>query len=177
MKRLYLPLILFIFVILEGVAINLLPTEIVLSNYLIIAHWVLAFLVYIAIYYDTGSTYYSIMYALIFGLLIDIIYTGVLGVYMFSYGGVIYIIHGLQKLLQRNFFVLVLLGVAAFLMADFSIYLIYFVVGITEMVWQDYLLQRLIPTILANLLFLLILFPIFKKNIVRWGDEQLTKGN
>ena len=177
MKRLYLPLILFILVILEGVAINLLPDELALGDYLIIAHWVLAFLVYIAIYYDTGSTYYSIVYALTFGLLIDIIYTGVLGVYMFSYGLVIYIIHGLQRLLQRNIFVLLLLGVAAFLMSDIFIYLVYFVVGITEMVWRDYLLQRLIPTILANLLFLLILFPIFKKNIVMWGDEQLSKGN
>ena len=177
MKRLYLPLILFIFVILEGLAIDLLPKEIVLSEYLIIAHWVLAFLVYIAIYYDTESTYYSVVYAFIFGLLIDIVYTGILGVYMFSYGIVIYIVRGLQKLLQRNLFVLLLLSIGTFIMADLLIYIMYYVVGITEMMWKDYLVNRLIPTIFANLLFILILFPIFKKSIVRWSREQLTKGN
>ncbi len=177
MKKLYLPLILFILLVLEGLAINLLPKEIALSEYLIIAHWVLAFLVYIAVYYDSGSTYYSVFYAFLFGLLIDILYTGILGVYMFSYGLIIYIIHGLQKFLQRNFFVLILLGILAFLMADLFIYFVYSVVGITEMVWKDYLLQRLLPTIFSNLLFFLILFPVFKKSIVRWGNEQLDKGN
>lgn len=175
MKKLYLPLILFVFLVFEGLAINLLPTEIALSENLFIAHWVLALLVYIAVYYDSRTTYYSIIYAFIFGLLVDIIYTGVLGVYMFSYGLVIYIIHNLQKLLQRNFFVLILLGIFSFLMADSFIYLIYYVVGITEMVWQDYLVRRLLPTIVANLVFFIILFPIFKKRIGRWGNEQLNK--
>ena len=177
MKKVYLPLILFAFVVFEGLAINLLPNEIALSEYLVIAHWVLALLVYVAVYYDTESTLYSVFYAFIFGLLIDIIYTGILGVYMFSYGIVIYVIHGLQKLLQRNFYVLILLGAVAFLMADLLIYLMYSVVGITDMVWKEYLLQRLLPTTIANLVFFLILFPIFKKSIVRWGNEQLNKGN
>src|SRR5699024_190326 len=175
--KLYLPLILLIIVIFEGVAINLLPTALILTDYLIIAHWVLVFLVYIAIYYDTESTYYSVLYAILFGLLIDILYTGILGVYMFSYATVIYVIHGLQKLLQRNFFVLLLLGFTAIVSADFLIYAMYYVVGITEMAGQDYLMQRLVPTILANFLFLLILFPIIKKSITRWGDEQLSKGS
>lgn len=177
MKKVYLPLILFILVVLEGLAINLLPNEIVLSDYLIIAHWVLVFLVYISVYYDEEDTYYSIVYAFIFGLFIDVIYTGILGVYMFSYGVAIYALHGLQRLFHRNFFVLLLLGVTAIVMADLFIYVMYSVVGITDMVWQDYLLRRLLPTLLANLLFLLILFPLFKKTIVRWSDEQLDKGN
>ncbi|MHA6252119.1 rod shape-determining protein MreD [Oceanobacillus sp. CAU 1775] len=174
MKRIYLPLILFFLVIFEGVAINLLPTSIALSDYLIIAHWVLVFLIYIAIYYDTESTYYSVVYAFIFGLLIDIIYTEVLGVYMFSYGLTIYIIHGLQRLLQRNIFVLILLGILGLMIAELSIYTIYYVVNITGMIWQDYLLQRLLPSIAANLIFLLILYPLFKKKMVHWGNEQLS---
>ena len=177
MKKAYIPLILLVLVILEGLAINLLPKEIVLSDYLIIAHWVLAFLVYITVYYDEDDTYYSVIYAFIFGLFIDVIYTGILGVYMFSYGFVVYVMNRLRNLLYRHFYVLLLLGVIAFVMADFLIYIMYSVVGITDMVWQDYLLRRLLPTLAANLLFLLFLFPIFKKRLIRWSEEQLEQGN
>lgn len=177
MKKAYLPLILLVLVIFEGLAINLLPKEIALSDYLIIAHWVLAFLVYIAVYYDLEDTYYSIVYAFMFGLLIDVVYAGVLGVYMFSYGIAIYAVHGLQKILHRNFYVLLLLCVTAIALADGLIYLMYTVIGVTDMIWSDYLLRRLLPTILANLLFLLLLFPLLKKRIVRWSEEQLDHGN
>lgn len=177
MKKIYLPLILFVLVIAEGLSINLLPDEIALSDYLIIAHWVLAFLVYIAVYYDTEDTYYAIAYAFIFGLLIDIIYTGVLGVYMFSYGIVMYIIHKLLKLLQRNIYVLFLSGAAAIFLGDFFIYMMYAVVGITGIIWQDYLLIRSVPTLLANLVFFLLLFPLFRKRLVRWSNEQLDQSN
>ncbi|MCF3941889.1 rod shape-determining protein MreD [Oceanobacillus alkalisoli] len=177
MKKAYLPLILLVLVIVEGLAINLLPNEIVLSTNLIIAHWVLVFLVYIAVYYDVEDTYYSITYAFIFGLLIDVVYTGILGIYMFSYGIAIYAIHGLQKLLHRNFYVLLILGVTAIAVADGLIYMMYTVIGVTDMIWSDYLLRRMLPTILANLLFLLLLFPLFKKRIVQWSKEQLDRGN
>ncbi|WP_188453509.1 rod shape-determining protein MreD [Virgibacillus oceani] len=174
MKRLYLPLILFLFVISEGVALELLPPKLVMSDLLIIPHWVLIFLVFVSIFYDKEQTYYSVLYGAIFGLLIDIVYTGVLGVYMFTYALVIYIIHGLKKLLHANIHVTLLLGFIGIVLADLVIYLIFFVIGLTEMPGKDYLIYRVIPTILANLLFLLVLYPFFKKRLIKWSEEQLT---
>ncbi|MEC5422043.1 rod shape-determining protein MreD [Virgibacillus sp. C22-A2] len=177
MKRLYIPLFLFLFLVLEGVALELLPVNLVMSNLYIIPHWVLVFLVLIAIFYDRENTYFSVLYGLIFGLLIDIVYTGILGVYMFSYGMVIYIIHGLIKLLHGNIHVSLLLGVTALVLADISINTVYTVVGITDMLWKDYFMVRLIPTVLSNLVFLLVLYPIMMKRLDRWGREQLTSSN
>lgn len=79
MKHLYLPLILFLLLITEGVALEILPSSIVLSDTLIVPHWVFICLIFIAVLYDNENTYYSVLYALIFGILIDIVYTGVLG--------------------------------------------------------------------------------------------------
>ncbi|WP_099158654.1 rod shape-determining protein MreD [Virgibacillus ndiopensis] len=174
MKRLYLPLILFLFVILEGVSLELLPPKLVMSDLLIIPHWVLIFLVFVSIFYDKEQTYYSVLYGVIFGLLLDIVYTGVLGVYMFTYAIVIYIIHGLKKLLHANIHVTLLLGLIAITVADLLIYLIFFVIGLTEMSGEEYLFYRIIPTVLANLLFLLVLYPFLRKRLVKWSDEQLT---
>lgn len=174
MKRIYLPLILFAFVIVEGVAIELLPPTFVINDLLIIPHWVLIFLLYMAIFYDSDQTYFSVLYGAVFGLLIDMVYTSVLGVYMFAYAFSIYVVHGIRKLLHANIYVTILLGIVAILFADFIIYLVYLVVGLTDMALEDYLLYRLVPTILANLLFLLILYP-FKGRLLKWRNEQITK--
>lgn len=177
MKRLYLPLILFLFVVLEGVALELLPSSLVMGDLLIIPHWVLIFLLFLAIFYDNESTYFSVLYALLFGLLIDVVYTGILGVYMFSYALVIYMLHGLKKMLHGNILVTILLGITGIAIADILINFIYMMVGLTETTWGDYFIYRLLPTILLNLVFLFILYPLFVKRLTRWGNEQLSKSN
>ncbi|WP_164668479.1 rod shape-determining protein MreD [Virgibacillus doumboii] len=175
MNRLYIPLILFFFLVLEGVALELLPASLVTNELIIVPHWVFIFLLFLAIFYDRENTYLSVLYGIVFGLLIDIVYTGVLGVYMFSYAVIIYIIHGLTKMLHANFFAVILLGVAGLVLTELSINTIFSVVGITEMVWKDYLLYRMIPTLIANLLFLLVLYPLMTRRIASWGDERFSK--
>lgn len=173
MKRLIIPLILFLFLILEGVALELLPATLVKGDLVIVPHWVLAFLVLMSILYDREDTYMSILYGLVFGLLIDVVYTGVLGVYMFTYAVVIYIVHGLTKVLHANIFGAIVLGVTGLVLAEASINVIFSVVGLSEMEWTTYLLYRMLPTVLANLLFLLLLYPFVKRRLDDWRQDDL----
>ncbi|HLR67105.1 rod shape-determining protein MreD [Virgibacillus alimentarius] len=175
MKRLYLPLILFFLMTLEGVALELLPAKLVINNSWIIPHWVFMFLVLIAVYYDLESSHFSVIYGVIFGLLIDIVYTGVLGVYMFSYAFSISIIYGLKKMIHANIYGVLFLGLIGTVLTDISINFIYTVVGMTDMGWGNYFLYRLFPTILANLLFLIVLYPLITKQLVEWRREQINR--
>lgn len=174
MKRFLFPLILFLLVILQGVALELLPSSLVLGDWMYVPHWAFTFLIYMVVFYDTNDTYYSLVYALIFGLLIDVVYTGVLGVYMFSYALVIYIIHIVKKILHGNFFVLLLLGVAGIMLADLAIYIIYMLVGLIDIVFKDYIFQRMLPTALSNLIFILLIYPFTAKRLSKWSREQLN---
>lgn len=174
MKRVYLPIILFLLLVLEGVSLDLLPTFLLNSHTLIIPHWVFVLLLFITVFYDDEDTYYAVFYCIIFGLLIDVVYTGVLGIYMFSYAFVIYIIQEVKRLIHENFYAVLFLGGIGILGVDLSIYMIYKMVGLTDMLWNDYLLFRLLPTMLANLIFLIILYPIMKKYLVKWGNERVS---
>ncbi|HLS07551.1 rod shape-determining protein MreD [Lentibacillus sp.] len=174
MKRLLIPLILFLLLILEGVALDLLPVSLLKGDLVFVSHWVFVFLVLLAIFFDRGDTYFSVFYGLLFGLLTDIVYTGILGVYMFSYAFAAYMIHGLTKILHANFFVTILLGTAGLMIVEVFINLIFSVTGVAELVWKDYLTDRLIPTIIANILCLLVLYPIFMNRLVRWKEEQIS---
>lgn len=177
MKRLYLPLILFLLMVLEGVALELLPAKLVMSNSIMVPHWVFIFLAFIAIFFDEEDTHFSIIYAIIFGLLIDVVYTGVLGVYMFSYAVSVYVICGLKRMIHANIYGSLILGFIGVILADMLINLIYTVVGITDMLWMDYFIYRLLPTVLANLLFLTVLYPLFMKRLLTWRRELLNRSS
>jgi rod shape-determining protein MreD len=173
MRHVFLPLILLILVALEGVALDILPSSLLDSNLMITPHWVLMFLVLIAIFFDRRNSYYSIIYAFIFGLLIDIAYTGILGVYMLTYAVVIYVVLELRNMLHSNIYSVLLFGIISITMADLLINVVYYVVGIMSSTWMDYVMYRLIPSILANAVFILILYPLFAKRLDKWKNSQL----
>jgi rod shape-determining protein MreD len=173
MRHIFLPLILLLLVALEGVAFDILPSSLIDGDIMITPHWVLMFLVLIAIFYDRNDSYHSIIYAVIFGLLIDIVYTGILGVYMFTYAVVIYIIRELRNILHSNIYSSLLFGIISITIAELIINLIYYVVGIMNSVWMDYLMERLLPSILANSIFLLIIYPLFAKRLDKWRNSKI----
>ncbi|SEU08837.1 rod shape-determining protein MreD [Salinibacillus kushneri] len=174
MKHLFLPLILVILLVLESTATALIPEQWLLADIQPIPHWMLLFTILIAIFYDQDHTMYSLLYAIIFGFLFDFTYTDVLGVYMFTYGLTLFMILGLKKLLHPNFVVTLLLSLVGMCFADHLIYLMYFMVGYADVTWTTYLQERLLPTILTNSLFLLIVYPIFRQRLEKWADEQFS---
>jgi rod shape-determining protein MreD len=174
MKHLYIPLILFFFLILEGVALELLPAGLLRGDLLIVPHWILLFLVLTALFYEKDTTYFSLVYALLFGLLIDIVYTGILGVYMFSYALVIYFVLGFRKILHGNIHVSLLLGIMSIILADAAIHVSYSAAGVIQMIWSDYAMYRLLPTVLMNIGFLLILYPLTAKRLSKWSEGLLS---
>src|SRR5699024_4249882 len=109
----------------EGVALELLPAKLVMSNSIVVTHCVFIFLVFKAVFFDEDNTYCSVLYAVIFCLLFDVVYTGVLGVYMFSYTVSVYVIYGLKKMIHANIYGTLLLGFTGVIFADLLINLIY----------------------------------------------------
>src|SRR5699024_10055407 len=174
MRRLLIPLILFLLLIMEGDALDILPTPLLKGDLDFVSHWVFIFLILVAIFYDRENTYFSVFYGFLFGLLTDVVYTGILGVYMFSYALGVYVVHGLTKTLHANFFVTILLGTAGLIVVEVFVNFVFSITGIADFVWKDYLIERLTPTIIANILFLLVLYPFFVKRLVKWKEEQLS---
>ncbi|MGP4074546.1 rod shape-determining protein MreD [Halobacillus sp. K22] len=171
MKRYYISLICLLLLVMQGTAMSLLPSKLVYSNLLMTPHWVLIFLLIVAIFFDRDKTYYAVWYGLVFGLLLDIVYTGILGVYMVTYALVIYVIHGINKMIHSNFIGASLLVILAIILSDTLLYVIYSFVKITSMPWGTYLILRLLPTVAANMIFFVILYPVVKDRITQWSEE------
>lgn len=172
MRKIYIPLILFFLVVMEGVSQELLPDFIASSHTLIVSHWVFIFLILVASFFDDNKSLYSIVFAIIFGLLIDIVYTDVLGVYMFAYTITIFIYHQILRYFQANFIMTFIFTALNLFIVDNTIYLLYTAIGKISITWTDYSFQRLLPTILANMIFFVMLYPIFKKRLLVWSGKE-----
>ncbi|MBR7553419.1 rod shape-determining protein MreD [Allobacillus sp. GCM10007491] len=170
MKGLFLPLILFVLLIAESIATELLPNNILLELYFI-PHWVLVFSVIITLYYDKEHSYAGIFYGAIFAFISELVYTDLLGVYLFAYGVSLYGVHLFKKLLHVNFLVTLLLVFYALIVCEFLIYGTYFLIGVIDLPVKEYLMERLTPTVLMNLLFFLLIFPYFSKKLTKWKEQ------
>src|SRR5699024_3440589 len=111
MKRLLLPLILFILFVMEWVASYLLPRSLSSEHMLIAVNWLFMFLILISLLYDTEETFFDIIYGICFGLLTDVVYTGVLGGYMFIYPLTLYLLHIAKRLLQTNVYMVIIISI------------------------------------------------------------------
>ncbi|MCP8617011.1 rod shape-determining protein MreD [Salirhabdus salicampi] len=175
MKKLLLPLILLILLVLEGTLADIFSPDWAATQYDIIPHSMAVFLFLIAIYYDHDHTYYCVFYGILFGFLKDLLYTDILGVYMFTYAIGAYIIHGLKKLLHGTFIVTFCLTAFGVLLIDSLLYTLYYVIGVTDIIILMYFSDRLVPTLALNLLFLMILYPIFSKILFKWSEELIAE--
>ena len=172
MRPAILSLCLFIILVFEGVALELLPERIINANIIVVPHWILMFLIVFTMFYETKRVFLFVIYATAFGLLVDIVYTDIIGVYMFAYALSIYAVTLMTRLLQENVVMAVIMSTAALLITEGVISTIYTLLGITKVYWLDNLSMRLIPTIIANIVLLLIIYPLLKVVITRLNANQ-----
>ncbi len=174
-RRLLFPLVLFALLVGEGIALDLLPNILTSAETLIVPHWIFVFLLLIVLFYDNSSTFYGVIYGIIFGIFIDMVYVGVLGVYMFVYPLTLYMMQLLKRLLQNNFPITIIISIIGIIIIEILLYFIYTFVGIVDVAMSYFILHRLLPTILANVLFLIPLFIISRNTLIEWSREQLER--
>lgn len=172
MRSFILPVILFILLILESITINLLPSSILALDLYYIPHWLLVFSILITIYYDELHSYYGILNGVLFAFLFELIYTDLLGIYLLAYAVALYMVHLLKRFLHKNFIVTFLLVTVSLIVAEFILFALYFIVGQVDLTLTDFISLRLIPTVLINILFLLIIYPIFAKRLMIWKEKH-----
>lgn len=172
MKHFILTLILFGLLVSEGVALELLPESIINLSSVIVPHWLLIFLVLINFFYEEDKSYIFIIYAIIFGLLVDIVYTDILGVYMFAYGIALFVSTILKRILQENIIMAILTGILSIITAEAIISGVYSIIDVINVYWLDNLVDRLFPTIIANVVFLIVIYPIVKYIFSKYSNES-----
>ncbi|HZW67865.1 MAG TPA: rod shape-determining protein MreD [Pseudogracilibacillus sp.] len=170
MKRIIIPFVLIVILAFQGVAMELLPPSIKFAKVYLTPHWILIFLILVAGFVYPQKPMIPIIYAAVFGLMTDIVYTGVLGVYMFVIAMSLYVAQLLYRLLQVNLLMVSVISIISLLIVEISLLAIYSLIGYSTMPLGDFFIYRFLPTILANILFLIIIY-LPSRRLLLWSSD------
>ncbi|AZB43789.1 rod shape-determining protein MreD [Bacillus sp. FJAT-42376] len=158
MRRFLLPVVVLFFFIMESTVVDLILIPSFTDNMFYVPRFVLLILLFISVYVKDRL---AIVYALIFGLLHDIVYTEILGVYLFAYPFLTYLSGRALKVLQNNAFVVLFVGMLAISILEFYVYGIQLVISPNPLNFYEFTNRRLLPTLAVNSIAgLVIIFPL-----------------
>ncbi|MDX8046567.1 rod shape-determining protein MreD [Gracilibacillus sp. S3-1-1] len=158
----------FLLVIIEGVVANT-RLPFINDEWVIVSHFLFMFLIYVTMFFEKDTTYYAIILSVVFSLIIDVVYTDILGVYLFIYTVILYAIRGLMKVLQANFLIAFIMTAFGVIATDIFSFFLYNIIQVHEDSWSMYLYERLIPTTIWNVIIGLVLYLIFAKRLAKWS--------
>ncbi|WP_078555362.1 rod shape-determining protein MreD [Bacillus alkalicellulosilyticus] len=162
MSRFLLPAIVFIFFILEGTVFQIFAPERYGATFVIIPRMVLITIVIIGIIRGRTS---GVLFGIGFGLLYDVVYTEMLGVYMFSMGVIGYVCSLPYRPIQRSYFLIVLTCIIAVIIQEYYLFGVYSLLGIAHMTSEQFLYSRFSSTLLFNIFLSLILVGPLRKYV------------
>ncbi len=130
------------------------------ANMMLIPRFLIIIIVFIALH---KSIPLAIVYATTFGLLYDIIYTDFIGIYMFTMALTTYLVGQSAKVVHINAIVGLVIAFVTVIVLDFQVYGIYMLIGIADLPIKYFLFERLIPSIVLNGVFLILMYIPMRK--------------
>ncbi|KGR74432.1 rod shape-determining protein MreD [Ureibacillus sinduriensis] len=125
----------------------------------LVPRFVILYLIFISIYYSRKR---ACLYGLIFGLLYDVFYIDIIGLYSFLYPLLCFVAGSTVKFIHQHLSVTTILSVVLVAIMEVFLYYFFHFIQFTTIPVSDFLSNRLLPTIIANLLFLIMLGWAFK---------------
>ncbi|WP_050615919.1 rod shape-determining protein MreD [Bacillus testis] len=178
MRKFAIPLAAALIFIVESVFVSIFSGNLFNSDWIVVPRFIMIFLVFFAVY---GKYWPALWYGMVLGLVYDITYTEILGIYLFMYPIVTYMISKTMKILQNNLLIVSIMSLFSIVMLEFIVYGFNLILGFTDFTVQEFLAIRLLPTLLLNAIVLLVaaypLKQLFLKNATEdsGGDTLFMK--
>ena len=157
--RLLLPSVAILLFLIEPVFASFSGIEMFDRILYLVPRFLFMYLLFLAVYYDRKK---SIIYGVVFGLLYDVFYIDIIGLYAVLYPLFCLFISQIVKYIQQSLPVVTILTIFFVSLLEFVIYSFFYLISFTSIGIEEFLLSRLLPTIFSNLLFLILLGWVFK---------------
>lgn len=134
----------------------------------LVPRFVIVSLIFIAVY---GRKKHAIIYGIVFGLLYDIFYIDIIGVYAFLYPMICLLAVSVIRIIHKQFITVILLAIVLIGLLELLSFGFVSLISITTIDFNVFVKGRLVPTIIANTLFVLMFSWFFHKVI----EEKVLK--
>jgi rod shape-determining protein MreD len=169
LRKWLLPTLALLCFIFESVFVQVLPSELFELEKIIVPRFVMVIVVIITIFTkpSTGMTY-----GFVLGLLYDLMYTNLIGVYMFAFTLLAYLVSLIMRIIHINTLTVTVVSLFTIALLDFFVYGVQLLIGVTAINMQDFLFIRLLPTLLFNLAFVILFYVPLKKQFFKIIDTN-----
>lgn len=155
MIRVLLPLVIFFFFVFEGTVMQVFSADYFDVPYAVVPRFVMVMVLFVAFFMKRST---ALIYGLVFGLGMDVIYSDYIGVYMFTIAFTGYIMASIVPLFHINVLTTLFLGLLGVVILEFQVYGLYAVIGIAPMPMNVFLYERLMPTLVLNGAFIILVY-------------------
>ena len=171
MIRSIIPLVAVLLFFLEPVFSLFSPIDVSDNLYVLVPRFVIVYLIFIAVYYSRQR---AIIYGIVFGLLYDMFYIDIIGLYAFLYPLICFIAAGIIRYVHKHIITVILLTLLLIALLEVLSYSFVSLIALTSIEPDVFISTRLVPTMIGNSLFVIMFGWIFKKLI---DNRVLLKGS
>ncbi|MBS4208962.1 rod shape-determining protein MreD [Bacillus sp. FJAT-50079] len=172
MKRIILPLFFILAFYGESLFVNFTPHVLFGEERHIIPHFILVLLMMTGIYYFRNQ---ALLYALLFGLLFDVYYTGTIGIYLCLYPIAVYLTTKMIRILHVNILTTTIVITLHLAIVELLVYAFAVLVLRVSMPPAEFASLRLWPTLICNAILCLIIYFPFSRWLQSSQKEKLAE--
>lgn len=155
-----IPLIIFLGLILDGIIMNVFSSQLIDGNYVLVPRLMMVLLIILSLLFPKQPLFF---YALVFGVIYDSYYVGLLGIYTAGLVSCIYLLKRVQQYVPLTPLFLLLVYFLSLSYIEIFSFTTYTILSLVEMSFFQFLITRLAPTLLLNTFFLVFTyFPLRK---------------
>ncbi len=169
MKKYFPALLFMILLIFESLFVQYLPGDLFGGQRILAPRFLMVAILFFTVY---GSMKQGILYGFLFGLLFDIVFTEILGIYLFLFPLIAYFISRLMKVLQVNIFSVSFVSLIGVALLEILVYEMNKLIGITSIDFSGFLYLRFFPTLLLNMVFIIIAAYPLKRQFEKFSEYQ-----
>jgi len=166
-KKFLPPLLFFVLFLVESLFVQYLPANVLGRDNIWVPHFLIGAILFFTIY--TGKKR-GILYAMIFGLLYDIVYVEIIGINLFLFPFVTYIVSKIMNVMQLNIIIAFLVSLVGIAFLEIGIYEMDSLIHVTSIDFMSFLKMRFYPTLLLNAVFLLLAAYPFKRQFEKYAE-------
>ncbi|WP_436854058.1 rod shape-determining protein MreD [Staphylococcus caeli] len=136
------------------------PMHIGEKTIIFVPHLTFMYLLLICVYRSFGV---ALILAIVLGLITDLYFGSFYGLYLFGYILFVVIMDFFFKTFYRDHTMLFIIVLLSTVFLEIYVAIIYSILGLIEFNLIDFVIFRLLPTFILNLILLTILYPIISK--------------
>jgi rod shape-determining protein MreD len=145
------------------------PVSIADVSYTLVPRFVIVYLIFVTVYYGRKE---AMIYGIILGLLYDMYHIDIIGVYTFLYPVICYLSAMIIRQIHRHIITVMLLSLLMVALLELLSFFFASLIALTTIGFEEFIVIRLMPTMVANSMFVAMFGYLFKRLIDERGMQK-----